>query len=247
MDTNPMMNIHPASASNPEVTRHIPATDPRPRILVQTDFALVSSVKAALEDQNFQPFCLNQPSEIVERATSEHWRCLVVNFDGPGADGLKLISELRSLYCTTPIVFLMGEPVLHHVMKAMKLGALAVVEKRRCRLDLPGFVREAVQRDVKKRFRDDVESKVEKGFASLTRRERTILKMLVDGLQNRDIARRLEIGLRTVERDRRALLEKMNAKTLPDLVRKSVIIFGEDFLYGYSGESPGAEPISRAG
>ena len=241
METRSTLNFPARPASPARVTEHIPNSATRPRVLVQTDYALLASVKTALEDQNFDAICLNQPSEIVDHATmnegKNEYRCIVANFDGGTANGLELLADLRSRYCTTPIIFLMGEPSLHLVMRAMKQGALAVVEKRRCRLDLPSLVREAVHRDVKKCFRDQVESEVERGFASLSRRERTILKMLVDGLQNRDVARRLEIGLRTVERDRRGILEKMNAKTLPDLVRKAVIIFGEDYLYGYKGEA----------
>jgi FixJ family two-component response regulator len=117
-----------------------------------------------------------------------------------------------------PVIFLAHRPVTSLVVQAMQAGALTVVDKPCVNGEFEQAVLEGLARDAARRAekRDDDEFRTR--LASLTEKEREVLRMLVAGKANKAMATQLGASLRTVENRRRSIFTKLGAQSVAELV-----------------------------
>jgi two-component system response regulator FixJ len=150
----------------------------------------------------------------------EHWRgCLLLDLRMGGMDGLALQNVLSTRGNRLPIVFLTGHGDVAQARLALKAGAVDFLEKPYTEEALLAAIGEALARDARQHIHQTRSAEIEARLARLTERERQVMDLVVDGKPNRDIAVLLDISPRTVEVFKARMMEKMQARSLPELVR----------------------------
>ncbi len=145
--------------------------------------------------------------------------CVVTDLRMPGMSGLELQQELLRRDWPLPVVMLTAYPRTSVTVQAMRAGAVTLVEKPYRDHELWEAISKAISEEValwaQKRRRREIQARI----ASLTPSEREVLDRLVGGMPNKAIAQELGLGLRTVESRRHEVFRKMQANSLPELVR----------------------------
>jgi FixJ family two-component response regulator len=145
--------------------------------------------------------------------------CLLLDIRMPGMSGLELQKELASRNIRIPIIILTGHGNVQVAVHAMKAGAVDFIEKpfnNELLLDrIQMAVAESVDADTTRVKQDEIAHRME----LLTPREHQVLDIVAAGETNKAVARRLDISEKTVEIHRARVMEKMQAKSLADLVK----------------------------
>jgi FixJ family two-component response regulator len=145
--------------------------------------------------------------------------CLVLDVRLPGLSGLDLQRELMAADCTIPVIFITGHGDIPMSVQAMKAGAVEFLTKPFRDQALLDAIQQAIQRDCANRKRQAEIAEQRARYEALTQREREVLALVVTGLLNKQIAARLGNTEFTVKIQRRGVMQKMRAGSLPELVR----------------------------
>lgn len=145
--------------------------------------------------------------------------CLITDLRMPDMDGVELLRRLRDTDALLPTIVITGHGDVQMAVEAMKSGAIDFIEKPFS----DGVIIESISRAAS-RAAERVQSSaaleiVKQRVASLSDRERQVLKGVVAGQPNKTVAFELGISPRTVEVYRAGLMSKMQANSLPELVR----------------------------
>jgi FixJ family two-component response regulator len=148
--------------------------------------------------------------------------CLVLDIRMPGMSGLELQEKLMELGVSTPIVFITGHGDIPMAVEAMKKGAIDFIRKPFRDQELLDRIQEALtldrDREADSADFQEIKNKVEQ----LTQRELEVFQRVTQGQANKVIAIELGISERTVEIHRSHVMQKMEARTLADLVRMKI-------------------------
>ncbi len=144
---------------------------------------------------------------------------LVLDVMMPDMNGLELQNVLRERGVALPVIFLTGSGDVPMAVAAMHNGAVDFLEKPFDNAQLVGRIREAFLPVAAPRPESSVDQEYVRRRATLTPREREVMDEVVTGKTNKVIARDLGASHRTIEIHRSRVMEKMEAKTLADLVR----------------------------
>jgi two-component system response regulator FixJ len=145
--------------------------------------------------------------------------CMIADIRMPDMDGLELQEELARRGIEIPVIVVTGHGDVPLAVRAMKAGAVDFIEKPYDDEVLLASVRRALAAGAPARKRAQVDPAIAELVSSLTPREREVLEHLIAGRPNKVIAYELGISPRTVEIHRAHLMEKMRARSLPELVR----------------------------
>ncbi|MBT8049753.1 MAG: response regulator [Gammaproteobacteria bacterium] len=145
--------------------------------------------------------------------------CLLLDIRMPGTDGLELFRILKRRRFAAPVIFITGHGDIPLAVSAIKQGAFDFLTKPFMEGELLAKVRAAIEHSrsgLQQRLElQNLQSRVD----ACTPRERDVMQFLVKGLSNKGIAETLGISPRTVEIHRAHVMEKMEADSLPTLVR----------------------------
>ncbi len=145
--------------------------------------------------------------------------CLILDIRMPGMSGMELQQKLIDMRAILPIIFITGHGDIPMAVEAMQRGAVDFIPKPFRDNELLDRINQALEDDRKNRDslveREEVEKRIEK----LTPREKQVLELVVQGKANKVIAGDLEVSQRTVEIHRARVMEKMQVRSLAQLVR----------------------------
>jgi len=144
--------------------------------------------------------------------------CLVADVRMPGMSGLELQAKLAKDGIDIPIVIITGHGDVHMAVKALKSGAVDFVQKPFRDHTLLNSILKAVVIDARKRRKSVERSQLDAKLAELTSREREVMDLLVTGKSTREVARELNISSKTVDIHRRRILDKMEVRSVVELV-----------------------------
>ena len=147
--------------------------------------------------------------------------CALVDVFLPGMNGLSLQQRLADTGIEAALIFMTGQADVPMAVDAMRGGALHFIEKPFDPEDLLEAINDAVSHQKELKQQHAKRNEAERALNTLTPREREVLALLVEGHQNKVVAARLGISTRTAEHHRASVMAKMEARTLPQLVRMS--------------------------
>ena len=159
--------------------------------------------------------------------------CLVLDIFMPGMSGLELQEELNRRGAVIPVIFITGHADVASAVAAVRRGAFNYLQKPVRNAELIENVRNALELDRRNRQMLAQHDAIEDRLASLTRREREVLGLVVRGLGNKVMAQEMGLSQRTVELHRARVMDKMGASSVAQLVRMFL-----DSQRG-AGEAPG--------
>lgn len=145
--------------------------------------------------------------------------CLITDLRMPDMDGVELLRRLRMADAMLPAIVITGHGDVQMAVEAMKNGAIDFIEKPFSGDVLIESIGRAANRAAERVQSEAALELVRQRVASLSDRERQVLKGVVAGQPNKIIAFELGISPRTVEVYRAGLMGKMQARSLPELVR----------------------------
>lgn len=148
--------------------------------------------------------------------------CAVLDAYLPGMDGLALQQRLHRDGAIRPIVFIAGSGAVEQGVQAMKAGAVDFLTKPVDPVALLGAVGRALAADARERRVRAQLQRIRGCLDSLTPREREVLRQVVAGRLNKQIAADLGITEKTIKVHRARVMEKMEAASLAQLVRKTL-------------------------
>ncbi|MBO6716711.1 MAG: response regulator transcription factor FixJ [Rhizobiaceae bacterium] len=152
--------------------------------------------------------------------------CLITDLRMPDMSGVELLHRLREQDAMLPTIVITGHGDVPMAVEAMKAGALDFIEKPFADdVLLAAVERSVAELEKRPRTEDDGEA-IRNRLTELSDRERQVMRGVVAGLPNKTIAYDLDISPRTVEVHRANVMAKMQARSLPELVRM-VLAAGE--------------------
>jgi FixJ family two-component response regulator len=168
-------------------------------------------VRETLEDSNFKVSCFGSPIECLARLRSKKCDLLITDLKMPEKDGIELLTDIKHLAPWVPVLMITGYGDIPTAVKAMKAGAVDFIEKP---LEKKDFVRK-----IRSILKKNVATHPDLG-TSLTRTEKKILQLVIDGKSNKEIAFMLHRSARTIEVHRAHLMHKLGVDNLVDLVKR---------------------------
>ncbi len=149
--------------------------------------------------------------------------CLVLDVRMPGMGGLGLLEHMRVEGIELPTIILTGHGDVPIAVRAMKSGALDFIEKPFTDQDLLDQIQHALKEDAKRRSQQFERAQVLSRAEMLTPREREVLRRVVQGQANKVISAELGISERTVETHRKKIMDKMQARSLAELIQMTLL------------------------
>jgi FixJ family two-component response regulator len=152
--------------------------------------------------------------------------CLILDVRLPGMGGLDLLEALRRRGATLPVIVVTAFGEVHSAVRAMKSGAIDVMEKPTRDQVLLDRVQQAL--DLDRRTRVSLASRAEAAarYARLSKREVEVLRLIIAGKANKVIASELTRSPKTVESHRAAIMRKLGVHSTAELVR--VVMLAEE-------------------
>ena len=173
--------------------------------------------------------------QFLESTDGDRAGCLLVDLRLPGLNGIDLFNLLRTMGKAIPMVFLTGYGDVPTSVQAMKAGAVDFLTKPVDEDELLEAIGRALARDVELRTRLAEQEELVGRRTTLTRRERQVFDLVVQGLLNKQIAGRLGTTEQTVKVHRGRVMQKMQATSIAQLVHIS------ERLEGYGRSESGDE------
>jgi FixJ family two-component response regulator len=145
--------------------------------------------------------------------------CLVLDVRMPGPSGLDFQARLAGTGDAIPVIFLTGHGDVPMSVRAIKAGAVEFLLKPFREQDLLDAIRAGLETDRAQRLDAGLMAELRERFATLNARERDVMALVVTGLLNKQVAGELGVSEVTVKVNRAQVMRKMQAATLPDLIR----------------------------
>lgn len=187
--------------------------------VVDDDLSARRGVVRLLEASGYAAEAFDSAAAFLDRPPYSGPSCLVLDLKMPGMDGLELQRQLREAGHALPIVFVTGHGDVTSSVHAMKHGAVDFLQKPFDRHELLAAIESAVARGAAEAQARAERAALEARRATLTARERQVMGLVVQGLLNKQVARRLGTSEKTIKAHRGRVMEKMAAGSLAALVR----------------------------
>ena len=189
--------------------------------ILDDDISMRESLVDLFHSMQFEAIAFASPEEFMSRADLSRPGCIVLDVRLPGVNGLDFQAHLERAGSLLPIVFMTGYGDISMSVRAMKAGAVDFLAKPFREQDILDAVLAAVDRDTSRRREMWRHQEVITRFETLTVREREVMKAVVKGLMNKQIAFRLGISEITVKLHRGNVMRKMQVRSVAELVRVS--------------------------
>jgi FixJ family two-component response regulator len=194
--------------------------------VVDDDPGIRDSARWLLESVGLRVETYDSAQAFLDAYVATRPGCLILDVRLPGMNGLDLLDELRNRGATMPVIVVTAFGEVHSTVRAMKGGAIDVMEKPTRDQVLLDRVHQALEQD--RRMRASLASRADAvaRYARLSKREVEVLKLIIAGKANKEIAGDLERSTKTVEAHRAAIMRKLGARSIAEVVR--IVLLAEE-------------------
>jgi FixJ family two-component response regulator len=195
-------------------------SEARPAVFViDDDPSMRRSLDTLLRSVALDVHLFSSAEEFMHAKRPETPGCLVLDVRMPGMSGLTFQQELAKAGAALPIIFISGHGDVPMTVRAMKAGAVEFLTKPFDDQALLDAIHAAIERDRARRRDAATLADLKARFRALTEREREVMRLVVTGRANKQIAADLSLSLVTVKVHRSQVMHKMQARTIVELVR----------------------------
>jgi FixJ family two-component response regulator len=187
--------------------------------VVDDDPLIRASIQGLLKSASLQSESFETAEQFLKRGRWDGPSCLILDIALPGMSGLDFQAQLQNAGLQIPIIFVTGHGDIPMTVKAMKLGATEFLTKPFNDQELLDAVQQALASDCVHRKEQSEISKLHARFDMLTPRERQVMKLVVAGMLNKQIASELGTSEITIKVHRARIMQKMQAGSLAELVK----------------------------
>src|ERR1700722_6275241 len=190
--------------------------------LIDDDASVRDSLSLVLSLKGMRTQVFASAEAFLETYRSEWRGCVLTDLQMPGMSGLELQQALHQRGISLPLVMLTAHGDVPTTRLAMKAGAFDFLEKPVDDGILIDVLQNAIREDVLRRDSQSADDTARSRLARLTPREREVLDHLVQGRSQREIAAQLNISPRTVEVYKSRMMEKLQCRSLAELIRAAL-------------------------
>jgi FixJ family two-component response regulator len=188
--------------------------------LIDDDDAVRASLSLLIGTVGLRTQGWSDPQAFVEGFDRGGIGAIVLDVRMPGISGLAVLEMLMAQGVDQPVIMLTGHGTVEMCRRAFKAGAAEFLEKPVDDEQLLEALQQAVRQHVRSRERAQADQAARERHAQLSEREREVLRFIVEGLTNKEIARALALSPRTVETHRANLFAKLGCDSLAQLIRR---------------------------
>ena len=188
-------------------------------IVVDDDPAIRKAIDRLLRSVGLRVELFESAQEFRQSNRPDAASCIVLDVRLPGQSGLNLQRDLAVADIRFPVIFITAHGDIPMSVRAMKAGAVEFLTKPFHDQDLLDAIEVALEKDRARRAEDKMTAELRERLDTLTARERQVMQLVVAGRLNKQIAAELGISEMTAKIHRGQVFRKMQAASLPDLVR----------------------------
>lgn len=188
-------------------------------MIIDDEEAVRHSLSSVLGTYGYETVCFSSAAQAAGALPGLACDCIILDVRMPDMDGLAALRLFQSAGIQTPVIIITGHADVPMAVQSMKLGAVDFLEKPVIDEDLARSIESALTQHRRAVEETGVVREVRERFATLTPREQAVAALVAEGYASAAIASKLNISVRTVDHHRAAILAKMQATSLPQLLR----------------------------
>jgi FixJ family two-component response regulator len=185
--------------------------------VVDDDEAVLMSVQAMLSQHGYHCQCYLTAGEFLRNAPADRPGCVITDLQMPEISGVELQQRLVADDSPLAVVVVTGVADVPTTVSLMERGAVTLLEKPYNHDDLVRAVERGLELSRERFLQKQNKKSVLERLSTLSDDERRVMDCMLTGQPNKAVAHRLELSMRTVDRRRQAVLEKMGVRTAPEL------------------------------
>lgn len=191
--------------------------------VVDDDEAVLDSVSLLLTSIGINHHTYRTAQALLDayaKAEFEHYNgCILMDIRMPLMSGIECQHKLKEINCDLPVIFVTAYGDVPTAVKTMKNGAVDFIEKPYREQVLIDAIQKALVTNINGQLKIKKVSETKRKLATLSDRETQVLKKILNGKANKVIAIELGLSQRTVELHRAHVMEKMDVKSLAELIK----------------------------
>lgn len=193
-------------------------------MIVDDEAAVRDSLSSVLSTYGYDTVACSTARQALRDIDDLGPDCIVLDVRMPEIDGLQMLQLLKTGEGAPPVIIITGHADVPMAVRAMKSGAADFLEKPVVDEDLAASIAAAITASEQTSSEPALVRAMAERYATLTPRERDVAGMVVQGYSSSAIAAELAISVRTVDHHRAAILAKMQATSLPQLLRFLLLV-----------------------
>ncbi len=182
---------------------------------VDDEPAVREVIGETLKEVGFKVSCFTRADDCLEQLNSKNCDLLITDVKMPEMDGIELLNRTKRICPWLPVLVITGYGDIPMAVKALKAGAADFIEKPLSRENFITVVESILRKNARSLASWD---------RKLTKAEVKVLRLVLDGRSNIEIAHLLNRSVRTIEDHRNKMMHKLGAHNLADLLRKSMAL-----------------------
>ena len=182
---------------------------------VDDELAVCRSVSRTLERSGYKVSCFANAADCLKQLRMQSCDLLITDVRMPGMDGIELVRRAKRIVPWLPILVITGYGDIPMAVGAVKAGAMEFIEKP--------LQKQSFLASVQTALKQQELGNLLKG-KSLTKKEIAILRLILQGKSNKEMAQILHRSIRTVEDHRRRIMRKLDVDNVVNLVKRAAVM-----------------------